>query len=402
MFRILILVTALLVPLAAHSQEKLPISEILAMALRQSPTLEAERQNLNILSGERLMAFSPENPTVFIERSEIRGGTSNDKSFGVTQNIRFPLDYYYTAQKFGVDQQMLQNQFEIIKSEVLIAVHDVAIRIIVLEQQSQFLQKNRELFEKVHNQNQKRLAAGEIDKLPVLKSRVALGSIDADIKNLELEKTSSLKALQNLVGTDSKILPDDQLPVDTTLVYSSMKSGYTLAHPGNLISNLKIRQRKVERSMAITGYFPDFEFTLKSQNVDRKDFWGFEIGLTVPLWLTGPTGELKKAKHNALKSNYEKIATENAINSEFENLWGEYTKARNNLVLYSDQLLPEAYEIFSFAEKSYKEGQISYLEFVDSYRIQLETQNRYLETLAALNSAAAKLHRFNLTGYLSK
>lgn len=383
-----------------YGQNYLTTDQLLSAALENNLQLKADRQNLKIATAKKIAGISPDNPVIFIEKGEIHDGVSNDQAVGISQTIEFPTVYLHRNHYFNSNLKMIEQEIELQNGELLLEVYFKSMEFIFLEKQSEFLEENSSLLRNVYEQNLKRFQVGDIDKLEVLKSKVQFRQISTNVSNLNLEKAKVLRELQVMVNLPDPIIPQMDITIDTSLVYADSRRAFVNSHPRLLLKSFEIQKMKYEKSLAYATYLPDLEILLKDQKVDGRNLWGFEVGLSLPLWLGKQIGSVKMAKYSLKKSEMEKQSVENEIRVEFESYWNEYQQAKNNFLLYQHHLLPESEEIFTSAEKSYQEGEIAYLDFADSYRIKLETETAYLQAVQNLGYAAAKLNKFRLIDYL--
>ncbi|MCK7460916.1 MAG: TolC family protein [Sphingobacterium sp.] len=85
------------------------------------------------------------------------------------------------------------------------------------------------------------------------------------------------------------------------------------------------------------------------------------------------------------RSDYE--YQENALHHHLHILTEEYMKYGESLDYYEKAALQQAGQILRQANRSYKAGEIGYLEYVQNLRQALDIRNGHLETLNAFNQS---------------
>ena len=116
-------------------------------------------------------------------------------------------------------------------------------------------------------------------------------------------------------------------------------------------------------------------------------FTGIKAGIAIPLWF-----KPNSSKIEALKINHQIAQTnaqyyKSALSGEFEALLQEYSKFKSSIDYYEQSALPQADIIINQSTKSYKLGNMDYLEYIQSLSRALLVKNNYLETLNQYNQS---------------
>jgi cobalt-zinc-cadmium resistance protein CzcA len=126
-------------------------------------------------------------------------------------------------------------------------------------------------------------------------------------------------------------------------------------------------QASVNNELRVFG--PDFRFG------------GVQAGISVPLWFPPHAARSKAAKLN------EKIAVTEAENltrtmtGNYQSLLDEYRKYSASVEYYEKQAVPEADLIIQQASRSYKAGDLDYLDYVLMLNRALSIRQNYLDAL---------------------
>ena len=135
------------------------------------------------------------------------------------------------------------------------------------------------------------------------------------------------------------------------------------------------------------------EFSIGYFNQSNKDvqpgypFTGVQAGISIPLLFFSQSAKIKASKINQLiaQNNYEYYKTE--VFGEFQTLLQEYLKYKSSLEFYEKTALPQSELIIQQAGKSYKSGNIDYVEYVLSLDKALEIKADYLQMLDQYNQS---------------
>lgn len=152
------------------------------------------------------------------------------------------------------------------------------------------------------------------------------------------------------------------------------------------ITTLKYKLEAAEASIGLAKgkRIPDLTLTffreLDFLDNKRQYFSGATLGLTIPLWDFN-SGEVAKAKADALKVKYEKQALEQELSGKLQQTYthlGHLVAQADN---YRTKILGPAEEVFSLTNKSFKAGEVNVLSLIDASNTYFDARKRYLELL---------------------
>ena len=135
---------------------------------------------------------------------------------------------------------------------------------------------------------------------------------------------------------------------------------------------------------------PDFKVSGFSNKELDGSGKGFGISLNIPLW-NFRAKEIAEAQNLALQQKDEYRALEMELSTEIKAKLGRMKLSGQNINLYTTGLLKQAEESLKIAEISYKQGEISLIDFLDSQRTYYSIQKDYNEALFAWNTDKAAL-----------
>ena len=135
------------------------------------------------------------------------------------------------------------------------------------------------------------------------------------------------------------------------------------------------------------------EFSIGYFNQSNKDiqpgypFTGIQAGISIPILFFSQSAKIKASKINQLiaQNNYNYYKT--VVYGEFQSLVQEYMKYKSSLDFYEKTALPQSEMIIQQAGKSYKAGNIDYVEYVLNLDKALEIKTNYLQTLNQYNQS---------------
>ncbi|MGB5986428.1 MAG: TolC family protein, partial [Desulfobacterales bacterium] len=100
-----------------------------------------------------------------------------------------------------------------------------------------------------------------------------------------------------------------------------------------------------------------------------EDALGIQFGISIPLWIDKNEGRVNRAR--ALKRQAEAAKTERitATHTKIRAIYFRLQNARRLIVLYRDELLPQAAQSMELAETWFREGESSFADFVEAQAV---------------------------------
>jgi outer membrane protein, heavy metal efflux system len=105
-----------------------------------------------------------------------------------------------------------------------------------------------------------------------------------------------------------------------------------------------------------------------------KDAVGAMISLNIPLWRGKYSAAVREARMRRLAALREKTDTTNKLKSELKMALYRFRDAERKMDLYGNALVPKATESLKVTEQSFRTGEASFLDLIDTQRTYLEFQ----------------------------
>lgn len=225
---------------------------------------------------------------------------------------------------------------------------------------------------------------------------------------MELEKTDAeyralKQKMRELLNTDEDIAPADEQQKPLTYEEAGSIDFASTAEGEYYSKALDMGNRKV--SEAKSGYLPNFSVGLSTQmvfkgwnpyHVDRSrfgkgDFMGFEVGVGLPLFFGSTRAKVKAARKDREITELYGRQSMQRMQTEYDIQKGNYLAARKRMDYYTGEGLAEAREMARIAQVSYENGDIGYVEYIQSLLESVNTRLKYAETVREYNIAVINL-----------
>ncbi len=168
----------------------------------------------------------------------------------------------------------------------------------------------------------------------------------------------------------------------------------------NVLVNM-VNIREQERSILGSKILPDLsvgyfnQSIIGIQNVNGSDqfydasqrFQGVQATISIPIWAKPDIGRIKAAKLQQQKAATNAAYYKTLLMGEYERVVQDYFKFKTTIEYYEDVALPQADLILSNSKKSFENGAIDYVEYIQSLNTGLDIKSNYLTLLLQYNQS---------------
>ncbi len=318
-----------------------------------------------------------------------------DNNITITQSIPFSAfgsqaSYNRTATRAGEKETLVT------ENEISYQVRDVFMDLVYAMELRKLLQQQDSLFAGFETSATRRYETGESTLLEQSTARsqrnqsvVQLQQNNADIMRLK-------QRLDYLVNADvdvsGEILSPLSLPdLDTAAFRGNPENDFRMEQV-----TLKIKEQRLEKAKLgpdlIIGYFnqsligtslSDAGGVAKSS--DR--FQGIQVGLAFPLWFTPQSARIRSAGANLSAAQNDAAYALQFSRNEVLQIIEQLRTHSNNLEYFRTYGLPNADLILKQSQIAFREGEISYAEYLLGVRNALQLKESYLMTIRDFNKS---------------
>ena len=396
-----ILVLFLLVPVLTASEEKkeFTLDEMLDLGLNNSPVLLAKAQEVEAKKAAFQASKRLTNPKLAYQtgKGELYDtpGKRNTDSLSLSQYLENPFKRHYRVQMFENEWQASEHFYHFSKIEITFEIKRLFYKVLLFKNEEELSKKNLGSLEETYQLIVKRVELGETRELEAIKLHVetlkAQNELNKIRTELRLAKENLNKFLGNSLPADFSILGKlgyRPLQIDE----QSLLEKALLSHP-----LIKGKERDLEFAESQLRYvkwqrLPDFELSgFISNELDGQNK-GIGISLDIPLW-NFKSREIAEAESLYQKQNHELKALKMEIVTEVKARLNEQRYSEQTIRIFHEGLLKQAEESLKISEQSYKQGEISLIDYLDSQRTYTSIIKDYQESLYAWNTTQAALEK---------
>lgn len=396
----------------AQTKKELSLKEAVELGLQYSPEVQSAESRLHAAEGRFWSGISlpPTEVSLSYEYVPLSKGLSNfsEKTLEVRQSFEFPTTYYLRGSKYQREKNVLGAQLRHVRVQTASKIKTGYYKVLAKQLLRQFAQEQVELAKSFAEKAEIRTNVGEGTNLEKLTASVQLQESRNTLSSVNNELTATIAELNYALG---KELVTADIVLSDSLVFTKHQIDPLTAEtlideniPDIRIAKLQYESSLVDKKLAWSSLLPGFNLAYFRQSRDGDNgFYGASFGVSLPVWfLFDQRGKIQEAEANSKGLAAELQTAKNEIHRTLHQALSEYRNSYNQLLLYTESLLPQSAEIFATAYKSYAVGEITYLEFLQARQLLISSRTSYVNALLNYNLSALKIEEITGVDIINK
>lgn len=391
----------LMSPALIFSSEKkeFNLTEIIHIGLKNNPSITAKLKEVNARNAAYQAAKSLINPELELHKGTAKSYDSaikrNTGGFSISQYLENPFKRHYRVQLYEKDWQASEYQYDYSKLEVIFLIKSSYYKILLLKLEEELAQKILDSIEETHHLIKKRAELGEVKELEAIKLYVEALRARNELSKIQTELKLAREILNKFLG--QSLPPDYSLAgkleyIPVTVDEESLLEKTLRSYPLIMQKEKEVELAKNNLNYVKWQRLPDFKLSAFVNNeLDGKDK-GVGLSMDIPLW-NFKSKEIEEAENIYLKEEEEQKALELEISTEVKSKLNKFRLSEQIIKLFHTGLLHQAEESLKISEVSYKQGEISLIDYLDSQRTYYSILRDYQESLYAWNTDKAALEK---------
>ena len=379
-----------------NAQTPLNLNQAIELGLKNNQQIQANE--LNIKAQNQLKPTAKELPKTKINAML---GQYNTRSFD--QN--YSISQEFNPFQFQAKKELINANIKNSELELLVTKQDVTSQIRrswnmisyylalnnLLQKQEEYLQ----IFVKAATLKFKTGESSLLEKITAETKQQALIQTRKQNEGMILSEKIKLKSILNLKG-DIVLFEDEFLPVKAFVadsVYINQNSVLVLATQQIGLANANKNVEKAQRKPDfIIGYF--IQSLTGNQDIEGNNivyyngkprFQGVNLGITVPLFGKASKARVQASKTVVLVQQKNAEYLKNQLSSQLLQQIEEQKVNQSLIDYHTKTALPNAEIISKNAQKSFQNGEIGYVEYLQSLETVLKIEQNYLNVINQFN-----------------
>ncbi len=327
-----------------------------------------------------------------------------DNGITVSQTFAFPTVYANQHKLAGANVKGSEIDLSVTRNEIANQVKTAWFQLVFFKSKLRLLQYQDTLYMGFFRAASRRAETGETNKLEKISAESQSIEIKNQIRQVQSDIEIYLKRLQTILNTEEQFTIADTALVKLNLSVAT-DSMAILSNPSLALSRHQVEIAKIETKVEKAKLLPDLTIGYMNQSIigtqdvngtpryysSSDRFTGITAGIAIPLWFKPNASRIRALNINHQISQTNAEYFKSALKGEFEELLQEYSKYKGSIEYYEQSALPQAELIISQSTRSYRLGDMDYLEYIMSLSRALQIKNNYLETLNQYNQSILAL-----------
>lgn len=351
----------------------------------KSGKYEIDRQN-KLADAGALKPFSQ----IFMSGEEFNfSGEQGIHSLNLYQNFYLPKvnkaqrNVYQHSAVLANQQLKLTDQE--LKREVEKAFYDVVFANGAFELASE----NLELYNAFLSITTTQLESGESGKIPQQAAKMSRGQATLTTGLAQERYEVALAIFNQWLHTDIQYTVESELPVPIELKHDSIAQ----QNPHLQLKRARIDLASAEVERQEAQLTPQINSGLRLQNANGKfPLLGYQLGLNIPLFRKAYHGHIEAAELKVKVEENALQATKDNMQRTVQRITAEMRIRLKTLDYILNELTPIATEQSDILRIAYWEGEIGYLEYLNSLKQEANAKKQYLVALYEFNALQIELN----------
>ena len=364
-------------------QNQMTVEQTLDLAIENNSGLKAS--SLKIDEADALVgsAFSFDKTSVYYQFDENNLAINNEplKVFGVSQDFKFPTVYFADKKVNQAQRQLQKSSYDITLQQLKRDVYLAYFELSYVKDKAETYRFLDSLYQNFAKAAKRRFELGETNYLEMITAQSKQKQLETLYKQSQQEVLMVTERLKKVVQVDSIDVMDEPLR-KLELQSMSPQDNAGLLYFENSKSYYKALNQKEKQNLLPDLNVEYFQGTNSSLNDHIK---GYQFGVKIPLLFSGNASKIKASKIAQDIVEEQQQDYEVKLNAEYQSLLATLQQYNEAILYYDSQGKKLSEEIIKTAERTLKEGEIDFFQYIQSIETAKDIELTYLNNLNLYN-----------------
>ncbi|MDX1277618.1 CusA/CzcA family heavy metal efflux RND transporter [Oceanihabitans sediminis] len=367
-----------------HAQQApLTAEQTLALALENNAGLKAQKLKVKEANQNIATAFSFDKTHVYYNYDEANLGSNNKPMdvFGISQDFKFPTAYFAEKKVNETKKQLESTNYIIKEKELTREVYAKYYQLNYAKNKAKTFKYLDSLYQDFAKKSNRRFELGETNYLEMITAKSKQKQLQTAYKQIQQEVVISKEQLLKVVQADSVSI------VDTPLEKLELTTINIAENEGLKYFEQTKKMYEAATKMEKQNLFPDLTaeyFQGKDKGLNQT-VSGYQIGLKIPLLFGGQNAKIKASKIASEVLQEQELDYKAGLTAEYNSLMARLQQYEAAINYYEIQGKNLSEEIIETANRTFKEGEIDFFQYIQSIETAKEIQLEYLDNLNLYN-----------------
>lgn len=328
----------------------------------------------------------------------------NDNSLTIAQTIPFPGTFARQGKVYETAIVSAEMQKKVLESELAFQIKSTYNLLLLEKSRSGLLRRQNRLFESFLRSAEIRLKTGEAN----LVEKITAESQLYELRNRQNQNEADIRILENrlqvyLYAPEAVTTAEDTL---TKLPFvPASDSASVTQNPLLRYFTSQVNQTEASKKLEKTRLWPDFTVGYFNQTLygtpnyqkpeivagSGRRFQGVSFGLAIPVWAKPQLAKIRFAEAQKNAASAQLDLNRKNLEGQYAQAIQEYQKWKSSLAYFETTALPTARALNESALKSFKSGNIGYVEFLQGMNRAVQMETEYLQILNQYNQSILQI-----------
>ena len=387
---------------ATISGTKMTLEQCFQLADKQNLTLQAGRKSIERAKVMEGTAWDVDKTEIAFGQNPASSGDT-DNALAFSQGIEFPTVYTARRGQLKAETQAEKSRLDVTNQQIKLEIASAYYAMLYQTHRLSILQRQDSILDRYCDVAEKRYKAGEARQLEFLTAERLRNENHLEMVNVKSEAENKQMELMALLNTDQPVLPAESYLIALESPVSGTFNYQQTADAQYQQDRLKALDKEVK--CAKTGYAPSLSLTVRTQalisswdpyHIDRQrftegNFFGFEIGVGVPLFFGATKAKVKAAKKDREVAELEMQQERREKERDYRLGYNRFQNAAKRMAYYNGENIFKAKEIVRLSTAEYESGEISYVEYANALQEAIDMGMKHADVINEYNEAALAL-----------
>ncbi len=405
--------------LSAHAQGVNNVvqntAETTTLSLRSATTLALEKNPLvqaSVMETSRQQVLKkssiniPKTDVTFLF-GQYNSVQKNDNNITISQSLPFPT--VFGAQRSVNKSHVTTAELKelVTENDLIFKVNQIFIQLVYLKEHQQILLQQDSLLTDLAKAAAIQYKTGEgtllaktsaDTQLIEFKDQVARNQIDFQIALNQLQFICQSGQITNVEGNQETLLSTSEIDSSSFEKNPSLALVSQNVHASQQLKKLEVANALPDLRI---GYFN--QTLIGTQNINGQDqyfssgkrFQGFDIGLSIPLWLAPHAARIKAANIEIDVAEKQREAFQLTIAQQYNQALQELEKNRKSVDYFKTSAMETANLLISQSRTAFRSGELDYITLTQNLQQALSIREKYLLALYQYNQSIITIRYLN-------
>ena len=307
-----------------------------------------------------------------------------DYNVGVAQGFKHPKAYNAEQNLLNQNVNVAKSYEAITKNELIKNVSTAYYNWLYNWQYHNLLLQTDSIYSDYEKVAIKKFQVGESNKLEKINSSLQRNELKQQIAQANSQVEIYLVELQKWTNSKANFLPPND--IENLNEVNIMDTSIVAQHPILLYLQQQIKAKELAINLEKTKALPTINLGINGQSLDkRQPFFFGSVGVNIPISKKNIKAQTQSAIIERDIAQKELDKTTQELTTTFLQQYQLQKQFQQQVNYYQAEALPMASTIIYTAQRSYKEGDIGYIEYIQNVKEAIKIKMDNLQAINNLN-----------------